>query len=244
MQPQPIYETQLGDRTIHYRIRESNRVKYVKLTMHFAEGIEIVIPTGYVLEDHEEIIHSRARWIIKHLKRMEKLPPPRKYQSGEKFPFLGQDYVLDVRPGANKSQSSVKRDGDKLIVKLPQGLTPDEQPTVTRNALEKWLRREAKQYMAARVRELAQQHGFEYGRITIRAQKTRWGSCSASGNLNFNLRLMMAPPLAIDYLILHELAHLRQMNHSTRFWQLVERMFPDYQYWRQWLNENSSLLYV
>ena len=93
-----------------------------------------------------------------------------------------------------------------------------------------------------RVASFARQMGVDYGRITIRNQKTRWGSCSSKGNLNFNCLLMLAPRGVQDYVIVHELAHRREMNHSGRFWSEVEHVLPDYRQQRQWLKEHGSEL--
>ncbi|EET62116.1 hypothetical protein BRYFOR_05780 [Marvinbryantia formatexigens DSM 14469] len=95
----------------------------------------------------------------------------------------------------------------------------------------------AKQYIPQRVAYFAQRMGVTYGRITIREQKTRWGSCSGKGNLNFNWKLMRMPPEALDYVVVHELAHRREMNHSARFWAIVEKELPDYRERRRMLRE-------
>ena len=84
--------------------------------------------------------------------------------------------------------------------------------------------------------------GVRFGRITIRAQKTRWGSCTSSGNLNFNCLLMLTPPEVIDYVVVHELCHRLHMDHSPAFWQEVERWYPDYRPWKNWLREYGSQL--
>lgn len=106
-------------------------------------------------------------------------------------------------------------------------------------AQEKELRERAKPVLAQRTAYFARQVGVTYGRITVRDQKTRWGSCSQTGNLNFNFRLILAPPEVLDYVVVHELCHRRQMNHSAQFWQEVAQVLPDYRKRKAWLTENG-----
>lgn len=106
-------------------------------------------------------------------------------------------------------------------------------------AREKELRERAKSVLAQRTAYFARQVGVTYGRITVRDQKTRWGSCSQTGNLNFNFRLILAPPEVLDYVVVHELCHRRQMNHSAQFWQEVAQVLPDYRKRKAWLTENG-----
>ena len=103
-------------------------------------------------------------------------------------------------------------------------------------------RSRAAQVFAERTAYFARQMGVDYGRITIRDQKTRWGSCSGKGNLNFNWRLVLAPQKVLDYVVIHELAHRKEMNHSPRFWRLVEEAMPDYRQQKKWLKANGELL--
>lgn len=102
------------------------------------------------------------------------------------------------------------------------------------------LAEEALKVIPARVEYFARVIGVTYGKITIRNQKTRWGSCSSKGNLNFNCLLMLAPPEVLDYVVVHELCHRKQMNHSKAFWSEVEKVFPDYKEARKWLKEEGS----
>lgn len=104
------------------------------------------------------------------------------------------------------------------------------------------LRRAAAELLPQRAAFYAPLVGVRCGRITIRCQKTKWGSCSSKGNLNFNLLLMLAPPEVIDYVVVHELCHLLEMNHSERFWANVERVLPDYRAGRQWLRQHGGEL--
>lgn len=102
--------------------------------------------------------------------------------------------------------------------------------------------RKAREVIPERVEHYAQLIGVTYGRITIRHQKTRWGSCSARGNLNFNCLLMLAPPEVLDAIVVHELCHRKEMNHSERFYREVHRIYPDYDKWNRWLKDHGQQL--
>ncbi|MCH5280357.1 MAG: M48 family metallopeptidase [Lachnospiraceae bacterium] len=108
--------------------------------------------------------------------------------------------------------------------------------------LETIYRNGAKEYIPKRVSYFARMLSVSYGTITIRDQKTRWGSCSSKGNLSFNWRLILAPPQVLDYVVVHELCHRKEMNHSKRFWELVESIIPDYAAHRKWLKDNGNQL--
>ena len=109
-------------------------------------------------------------------------------------------------------------------------------------ALEAQYRKEARRRITERAAYFAEKMGVDYGRIAIKAAKTRWGSCSARGNLNFHWKLILMPPAILDYVVVHELAHRIEMNHSPRFWAQVERILPDYRERRKWLKEKGSLV--
>ncbi len=111
-------------------------------------------------------------------------------------------------------------------------------------ALEKRYRDAAKDYIPKRVEYYHEFTGGNYDKITIRDQKSRWGSCSSNGTLSFNYRLMLAPPRVLDYVVVHELCHLTHMNHSADFWNMVASILPDYKEYRKWLKENGHTLHV
>lgn len=117
-----------------------------------------------------------------------------------------------------------------------------ELTTAQQRALQLRYKNAAKQYFPLRTAYYAGLLGVTYGTITIRDQKTRWGSCSAKGNLNFNWRLMLAPPRVLDYVVVHELCHRIEMNHSKAFWNTVETILPDYKELRKWLRDNGNSL--
>ena len=132
----------------------------------------------------------------------------------------------------------IKKNAAKLetakteLANIPK-LTPEELRALAQRAV---------QYIPARVEYYAQLMGVSYGRITIRSQKTKWGSCTAQGNLNFNCMLMLTPPEVIDCIVVHELAHRKEMNHSARFYAEVQKAFPAYNEWNGWLKEHGTAL--
>ena len=151
----------------------------------------------------------------------------------------------------------------EVIVRCPRGMRAADVDTFVR-ARESWiedhlkkctpslpplteaeladLMKQARGIIPERVAHFASLAGVTYGRVTIRSQRTRWGSCSAKGNLNFNCLLMLVPPEVADYVVVHELCHRKELNHSARFWAQVERIMPDYRARRKWLKDNGNAL--
>lgn len=134
-------------------------------------------------------------------------------------------------------------------IRKTRALLPEEEPVSLQEqsriqALEKRFRRAAAEYIPSRVLYYQKLTGGQYARIVIRDQKTRWGSCSSNGTLSFNYRLMLAPPKVLDYVVVHELCHLKHMDHSPAFWQAVEQVLPEYKTQKQWLKEHGHELTI
>lgn len=150
--------------------------------------------------------------------------------------FRGTAYEFRLTISASK-KPGVAVNTEQIIV-----TAPSEEHTVVRPILEKWYRAEAEKRFKERVPLLADLVGRDVVRVTIRDQRTRWGSCSSRSTISLNWRLIMAPDTVSDYVIYHELAHLTHMNHSDRFWQLVSEYVPDYQVAERWLKQHQKLL--
>lgn len=230
-------EIQFENQTVFYTLQKSRRARRISLKIDAEKGLRVIIP-AHIKVDVEDILREKQPWIQKHL---AKFAPRRQYISGEILPLYGRDSLLQVAASTETRHVSVSHKDGIFTVKIPAALKPAARRETVRSALESWYRREAKQYIPPETALIAQQLGFVYQAITIRGQKTRWGSCSSRGNLNFNWRLIMAPHSAIEYVIIHELCHLKVPNHSTQFWSLVAQFCPDYAIHVNWLRKHAHL---
>jgi predicted metal-dependent hydrolase len=181
----------------------------------------------------QEFIQRNTGWVTR--KQAEALaalsPAPRQYVAGELFLYLGNPYPLFIAQG---QQSPLLFDESFKLADAAQSKAS--------LMFERWYRTQAKMIINERVDVYARQYNFQYKRIGITSARTRWGSCSANGSLNFSWRLMMAPIEAIDYVIIHELVHTVVHNHSRQFWDKVARIMPDYQERRKWLRTHAQEL--
>lgn len=144
----------------------------------------------------------------------------------------------DIRAFIEERSEWIEKHLEKMRQRQEEMQTEPEEPLTLKEL--RALAEEAVSYIPERVSFYAGEVGVNYGRITIRNQKTRWGSCSSDGNLNFNCLLMLTPPEVIDYVVVHELCHRLEMNHSRYFWEEVERVLPDYKIRRKWLKTNGE----
>ena len=156
---------------------------------------------------------------------------PKTFTGGESLWFLGQLYTLRI---ADEDETPIELTRERVI--------PRHQMPHARELLVEWYRKQASDTIRERVEWYAQQSGFQYTSVRITDAKKRWGSCGIKGRLNFSWRLIMAPLEMIDYVVVHELVHVEERNHSPRFWSKVEKVLPDYKQRRKWLKEHDYLL--
>lgn len=190
----------------------------------------LVIPRRGTETEGIRFLERSEAWLLKRVTQWRSRSRTRQpWIDGARFLYRGEETGLRVEKG----EGEVRLCFADQIISLPHE-RPDYGETVLSH-----LRRMAERELPGRTRELALLQGISVRRISVRAQKTRWGSCSARGTISLNWRLIQAPPRVVDYLIIHELMHRREMNHSARYWKLVAQAFPDYRRAEQWLKKSG-----
>lgn len=204
------------------------------------KGIVVKIPLHFPAADVEKLVMEKAEWITEKYNQMEeqqKDKPVHHFESGEVFPYRGTGFVLNLIINRDRKRIMVKKQAGTLLV-----VSPTSESAVIKDAIEKWYRERAREVITDKVTYFQRFIGKSVGEIRIKEQKSRWGSCSSQGNLNFNWKIVMAPDEIIDYLVVHELCHRLHMNHSKEFWDSVGVIIPDYKKREKWLKENGNLL--
>lgn len=219
------------------------------MTIALKPGAPIKVKTSIQtsLVKIEQFLLQKEKWIERHMTEFAELAakfPPKKLVQSEQFPFLGEQLSLRFVPTPLK-QVFFSRHDRYLQMHLPEIGWNDFQEEELQGCfpkLQKFYQREAEKFIQERIQIWSEQMQLFPKALNFRNQKSRWGSCTSKGSIQINWRLIGAPVEVIDYILIHELAHLRHMNHSADFWGLVELHCPDYQVSEKWLSENHALL--
>jgi predicted metal-dependent hydrolase len=228
-------ELVVDGRVVLIQVRESRRARRMRLTVGPGRPPEVVVPTRTRRATVDEFLRENRRWLAGKLaalrveaQRPTVLPdlPAAVWLAGAEVPVV---HDPAGRPGAWPRDGRLRLGG------------PTARAT---EALDRWYRREARRRLESAARRDAPALGVEFTSIGVRDQRTRWGSCSPSGRLSFSWRLVLAPPPVLDYVVLHELCHLREFNHSRAFWRLVESVRPDWRDASVWLRQHGYQLHA
>ena len=229
---QPLVRSiQLSEMTIPYVLKHSKKARYLRMQISNNGELEVVLPRGFQVIDAEKFIYKKLDWIKKHLSQNR--------QSRNKISLLGRNIKVTQNYDLFIKNHKVKFGNDHLIIISPSG-----SKISIEEAFENWLRKLAKKSLVERVYKIANGLGYKIGKISIRGQKTRWGSCSTNGNLSFNYNLLRFRKEVIGYVIIHELCHLKEMNHSGKFWALVAEYCPQWRHHRKWLKDHETELAI
>jgi hypothetical protein len=211
-----------------YTLRRSTRARRVRVSVDGDGAVSVTLPKRAAKREADAAVRELAPWIERRRLVLARAAAEVARTPGT-LPYVGRELRLVPQPGRTR----VRRRGDDLLV--PVGDT---------DAVERWYRRAARTEIGARLDAAVARAGVTYTGLTIRGQKTRWASCSATGAMSFNWRLLLAPEAVLDYVVEHEVCHLEVMDHSPRFWRLMESRVPDWRAHARWLRRYGSTLVI
>lgn len=226
------------DRTVAVNVRRSARAQRLILRLDQTGTVTLVLPIGVRQAEAEAFLAAHAGWLESRLARV---PEKLAFVPDAGVPYRGIEHRIRHRPSGSTARRrgvvwlEQAADGPEIHVAGPAEHLP--------RRLTDWLKAEARRDLAARARLHAAQLGRQVGRVTVRDTRSRWGSCSSKGDLSFCWRLILAPDYVIDYVVAHEAAHLVEMNHSIRFWRLVDQLGVERQRAQRWLKANGLRLH-
>ncbi|MEM9400295.1 MAG: SprT family zinc-dependent metalloprotease [Verrucomicrobiota bacterium] len=217
--------------SVHFR--KNSRARNYLIYVRSDRSLTVTIPRRGTKAEAMEFLYHKRLWIQRQLRRLSaQIIPPSEWTDGTVLLFHGKEVVLQTE----------EKNGNCEVILGDQRIYPTNFSDNLRPVVEEHLQKMAIKELSARTSELAEKHGLKVKRITVRNQSSRWGSCSERGSISLNWRLIQAPHDVRDYVILHELMHLKEMNHSSRFWKLLEDVCPNYQKKERWLKMNAARL--
>ena len=201
--------------------------------------VQAVVPSQLSNTSIKQLVQKSIPWIRKKLREQSQAVTlkPKKFISGENFSYLGKSYRLKVLSG---NHCKVKLLRGNLEMRLPRNAKECD----IRNALADWYECHALERLIEKTHQYAGIVGVSPNSISVRNYKSRWGSCSSNGDICYNWRIIIAPHQIVDYVVVHELCHLRHLNHSPAYWESVRQVLPDYPVYRKWLREKGAVLEI
>lgn len=236
---------QYGTTTIEYDIEYADDKKDVSIIVEWMEDIRLIVPTGIKNEQIEEVIRKKAPTIFQKMKEVNEIidpPLPKEFVSGEKFSYLGRNYRLKVYRKEDLKKSQLNFVRGKFIASVPDGIDETEKRRQLLGLFKTWYLEHGIAKVKSRLQLYCAKMGVSPNDVQLKEQRMRWGTCTPEGNIYLNWRIIMSPMSIVDYVLVHELAHLKYMNHSNDYWNFVRSILPDYEQRKEWLRVNGPTL--
>lgn len=227
---------------LSFQATYSCRRRTVGISVKAPGEICVRAPVGISDAELIRIVSSKAAWILKQQRVLREAADNVtriSWSSGDELLLQGERYRLEIRVDKSWRKPEIVHENGIILIR-----TASDDRAYLRRLMLQWYGRQATAKITGRLQYYAALLNLKPGDIRVKNQKSRWGSCSGGNNLNFNWRLVMAPEKVMDYVIIHELCHIRIKNHSDKFWRMVARFMPDYAQQRQWLRKNGHLLEI
>jgi len=221
---------EFGTSQIDYEVKYSSRRKNMSIAVHPNKKVEVLAPADLSQEEIQGALKRKAGWVKERLdwfEQMNQLAVNREYVSGETFLYLGRQYRLKIQYGTKRIP--VKLRGKFFEVTLLQSMPVQDRRETVRRTMWRWYRAHAQEKIGVIIDRYSERLRIEPPQFRVKYHAKRWGSCSQDGVLNINLRVIMAPLSQIEYVVAHELCHLKHKDHSASFWELLHLILPNYE---------------
>lgn len=222
----------------HYQVRESDRAKYMSLRVTVERGLEVVVPRGFNRTLIATFLREKHEWVQSALDKVAKarerrsVEPVKSLPNEIQLPAVGRTWEVTYVPKRSRRISLIDDGNGHLEISGPV-----QDIEACDLVLQRWMHRQAFTVLIPWLRRLSDETGIAFARTAIRCQKSRWGSCSSSGTISLNQKLLFVEPDLVRYVLIHELCHMREMNHSRHFWKLVGQFCPEFRLARKRLKE-------
>ena len=232
---------QFGEKTIDYDIVYSDRRKNATLSVYPLKTVEISVPENLERERIQKLVRNKAQWVMTQILWFDEIVQTnsiKEHVNGESYLYLGRQYRLKIIKNDEKPQARLE--GKYLTVTLPKKAPESREKAIVKAAIWKWYRQEANVRMQEAIKIYSTKLGISEPHFTIKNQHKRWGSCTEKNVLNFNFRIAMAPVSLLNYVVAHEMGHIKHKHHSGKFWESLRTIMPDYEERKERLRREGS----
>ncbi len=237
------YSLETSSGSISYLLLRSSRRETIEVRITTHGQVRVTAPSYVCQDDIEKFLSQRAHWVTERLNEisgMKAFVECRRYDTGQEFLFLGKNFPIYVEQDPGCLRAKISFDAHGWVITVPHNVSDDQKQEKVKDVLVKWYQQQAREVFGSRVFHFVRLMGLEPMTIEVKSQRAVWGLCRYhEKSIAFNWLLVLAPVHVIDYVIVHELAHLTHPNHSKRFWGMVEQFLPDYQERQDWLKHHQ-----
>ena len=236
----------IGTTQIDYNLKLTDRKKTIGLEIDLHEGLSVYAPKHLSINEIETSLHKKSKWIIKKIDKIAEIRKnlsKKEFLPGEKFLLRGRNYRLSVIRKENVIPYLEFKMG-KFIAEIPKNLPEGDYEFILRPLFLEFYFKKAQQIVNERINKYATYLDKKPEKVRVKELKNKWGTCTGKNSISINWRLVFAKTSIIDYVVVHELCHLKNKNHSKKFWKQVETILPDYKNSKEWLRVNSDSLNI
>ncbi|QDI90767.1 M48 family peptidase [Salicibibacter halophilus] len=236
-----------GNTTIDYSLHYQAHKKDVSIAVEWLDGVQVTAPPDISTEKLHEVLRKKAPWIIEKWYEFNEIAipsTPKEFVSGEKFPYLGRQYRLKVYNEGDRSNAQLAFKNGKFYAYIPENITNNEKCDQLHILFKNWYIQYGQRKVNERAKQYCEKLNVSPSKVSLKDQRMRWGSCTKEGAIYLNWKIVMAPVSVLDYVVVHELSHLKYADHSKNFWGTVHSILPDYEKRKEWLRVNGPTLHL